>query len=556
MLVTEEGRTAFEAYLATNAKYWNNSKIPQVVSSEIIVDLYHFAPEYIRMNLLIAKYVQQLTGGAIVGITQSGDTDRSIITHGSRIDLEAICSSFGVKEIITIDVAEDESFDLASCLKVPADSSRDTLREAAANYAVSNVPLGRYAYETFLRAMHDSTVSDNSIAYFVDEARQLHRHISKLLHDRNVSHIVSGHLVYNFWGILSHLALQSNIPIIHAHPVMPLLCYLVRGHRDIKEPVQTLMRAADTFAFNNTIWPQRDKFQRTTEDLFAASAAGRKLPNWWVKPQSSDYDSSQLKQRVRTRLGLEDPAKYVVAVCAHAFSDAPFADKNIYLDYHIWLEETLKIAEDVDTRYWLFKRHPWDAAYNRTDSWNSIVEPFRSSQNIRIIEDDLTREELLSVADLGVTIRGSVGYDFPANGVPCITAGYSQYSDLGFNKVIDSKEAYLAAFRDDATFQPLEQDIVNRARLYFMMNQNLGLTGVFYYGDGVDTLSGNYWRRAADDLSTYSVDQDPMYRNIKHGLTSPHTTKIFDFEVVKSLGARTSFTKFSRLKSWMHGLKA
>ena len=216
----------------------------------ILVDLYHNISEYIRLNLLIAKYLNYRFGGSIIGVTQQGSSSHSIIPPTNGQNLQRLAYSFGVTEILTIDIDEEECLlrgnDLSSNI---TDDSPAGIRQALRSYiSPLGLPLGKYAYENYLRSQLKETVNqlDGALIYSINEAFRVEKFFSQFFRERKCSWVVSGHVVYNFWAIMCHLALLADVRVAHCHPLTPELLYVLKDKPQQSMPVQSLCRAADT----------------------------------------------------------------------------------------------------------------------------------------------------------------------------------------------------------------------------------------------------------------------------------------------------------------------
>ncbi len=81
---------------------------------------------------------------------------------------------------------------------------------------------------------------------------------------------------------------------------------------------------------------------------------------------------------------------------------------------------------------------------------------------------------LWSVADLGVTVRGSVSNELPAYGIPVIQAGWSEWSACGLSTVVDDVDTYWKTLGDTISAirhgeATISEEQVRRARLWLWL---------------------------------------------------------------------------------------
>jgi len=148
---------------------------------------------------------------------------------------------------------------------------------------------------------------------------------------------------------------------------------------------------------------------------------------------------------VRASLGL-DPAKKTAVVFSHVLWDANmFFGEDLFEDQETWLVETVRAACANDALNWVVKLHPANmyktGAHVLNDEIGIREAIGELPPHVKLLrpETDINTYSLFDLADLGVTIRGTIGMELPVFGIPVLTAGTGRYSGLGFT--IDSATA-------------------------------------------------------------------------------------------------------------------
>ena len=157
-------------------------------------------------------------------------------------------------------------------------------------------------------------------------------------------------------------------------------------------------------------------------------------------------------------LGL-DPAKKTAFVFSHVLYDATFwFGENLFDDYIVWLVETAKAAAANANVNWVIKLHPenvrrWEETTGRyalenLEEYRLLVDLFPDGlpDHIRLMtpENDTSTLSLFEFADYALTVRGTIGLEFPCYGVPTLTAGSGGYSGRGFTLDSSTADEYLA----------------------------------------------------------------------------------------------------------------
>jgi len=173
---------------------------------------------------------------------------------------------------------------------------------------------------------------------------------------------------------------------------------------------------------------------------------------------------------VREQLGL-DPAKKTVVIFSHVLWDANmFFGEDLFEDQETWLVETVRAACANPRVNWLVKLHPANRYKTDASELNdeiAIREAFGElPPHVRLLrpETDINTYSLFSVADAGVTIRGTVGIELPVFGIPTLTAGTGRYSGFGFTLDSSSPDQYLDRLAHAEALAPLDEETVLLAK--------------------------------------------------------------------------------------------
>ncbi|MGE0275327.1 MAG: hypothetical protein AB7G68_02125 [Nitrospiraceae bacterium] len=199
--------------------------------------------------------------------------------------------------------------------------------------------------------------------------------------------------------------------------------------------------------------------QRTTWGRMQASALRRELVDtygsgeWYSEVGTQFHTALREADEVRRDLAL-DPIKKTVVIFPHIFWDGTFFwGTDLFRSYEEWFVETMKVACANQAVNWVVKVHPANTVKNVRDgvqaeaseltAMRGIADPLPS--HIRIVSPDspMSTLSLYSVVDYCVTVRGTVGIEAAAFGIPVLTAGTGRYDRLGFTIDSESKAQYL-----------------------------------------------------------------------------------------------------------------
>ncbi len=189
------------------------------------------------------------------------------------------------------------------------------------------------------------------------------------------------------------------------------------------------------------------------------------LARWnqgWTREHSRD--------ELQRELGLE-PSRSTVVVFSHVLWDANmFYGHDLFRDQEDWFVETVRAAAANERANWVVKLHPSNVWKLRRDGYEGELDEVRAIRNsigelpphVRLLlpDTEISTWSLFSVIDVGVTIRGSTGFELPCFGVPALTAGTGFYSGRGFTIDSESRDDYLGRLaRIEETPRPTQEQV-------------------------------------------------------------------------------------------------
>lgn len=115
----------------------------------------------------------------------------------------------------------------------------------------------------------------------------------------------------------------------------------------------------------------------------------------------------------------------VVLVAVHSFFDDPHAvGIGLFADFLDWIEHLTSLISQTDY-IWKFKLHPGERE-DRIGARAAVENLLASYPNAHILSDEITHPQLLSEGvALVLTIYGTIGFEYPAIGIPVVTAAAS-----------------------------------------------------------------------------------------------------------------------------------
>jgi hypothetical protein len=276
---------------------------------------------------------------------------------------------------------------------------------------------------------------------------------------------------YAQFGPLVDLAVHRKVPVIHTvqqnrEDAMFFWKLDLKTRRD--HPLTISSSTLDNVARS----PWTEEREKRLQSEFEARYTGK----WYLQRINQVDAVPRSKQELLGQLQL-DPTKKIACVFSHLLWDANlFYGKDLFEDYGDWFAQTLQAAYCNTEVNWLIKLHPVNLYKRRLENMEGELAeltllrekcgPIPSHVHILLPDCGISSLSLYQIADCGVTVRGTCGFEMSCFGTPIITAGTGRYSGLGFSIDSTSREEYLKRLAEIQHVQPLTDAQILRAKQY------------------------------------------------------------------------------------------
>ncbi len=338
--------------------------------------------------------------------------------------------------------------------------------------------VGRQALSTVVRSSHEPRIDIDSPAVRARIAHAIEYAIEGVFVAEAVLDKTAPDLLlmtergYAGLGSVFDVALTRGIPVVqfslsHRDDAF----FLKRYHTPEERDLAPRSLASETWQrlLADGLTPARE--QALEEELDALEQG-----KWFLARRVRHSETSRSSDELRAKLGLDGQRK-VAVLFPHVLWDASmFYGRDVYPDQGRWFAETIRLAAQDDRVQWLIKLHPallWKLGMDGIREQPVELEIIRATvgelpPHMQLLppEVDVRNADLFRIADVGITIRGTVGMELPPLGIPVITAGTSDYSGRGFTIDAATPEEYEANVRAIPDLDRLTPDEVRKAKLY------------------------------------------------------------------------------------------
>lgn len=206
-------------------------------------------------------------------------------------------------------------------------------------------------------------------------------------------------------------------------------------------------------------------------------AANYESGAWYNRQQLQEGKSVLNAEQVRSVLSL-DPQKKTAIIFCHILYDATFFyGESLFDDYEEWMVETVRAAIANPNLNWIIKVHPVNVWRSKMDG-SALVQLEAQTlrkhfgelpPHVKIMPADtgINTFSLFEIADVGLTVRGTIGMELPCFGAPVVTAGTGRYSGRGFTIDPKTRNEYVELLGRLQEIARLDTDAIRRARLHY-----------------------------------------------------------------------------------------
>jgi hypothetical protein len=278
------------------------------------------------------------------------------------------------------------------------------------------------------------------------------------------------------WAEYYEAALRRGIDTLYwmPSPVQEAFLWRRYTHEDRHEHFFTL--APETWAWLKELSWTPDDADRFINELRESYLTG----NWFHRKKTLKDKRVKSGEEIVADLGL-DPSKKTAFIFSHVLYDATFwFGENLFTDYVEWLVETVRAAVANPRLNWVVKLHPENVRRLEEAVGTYELENLEEYQILKGLypdglpdhvklmtpENDTSTLSLFDFADYAITVRGTIGLEFPCFGVPTLTAGTGGYSGRGFTVDSTTREEYLARLETLDQLPRLSQEEIALAQRF------------------------------------------------------------------------------------------
>ncbi len=484
----------FEEYIKYNKAIWQDDDIELNGKSIFFENLSEDFLPLMMDKIITSKGLQHVRGGNIFAIRNKRENW-----------YDELCGSFGivskyVYEVLTWGLSL-KAF-LISCFYV----IKNFIYSNVLSYSYKDVYLGDLIYDQLVRTgkrvtigriiSHKDFINLLKFMMTVEAA-------DKLFRTANLGYFLAGDMICK-GGIWCRFARKYGAQIIVVTTGRKTYTYPIN---DKKVGFYELYRKVLPICIENASSNWEGQINDKLVEMFSGKG------DWNVR-------NAYLNKMVADRNTILDEldinnGKQNVVVMVHCFSDAPHGvGDNLHKDYYEWFVETLKIIRDINNVNWIIKGHPGHYAYGESGMTEKLFEKYKSN-NMRWFPEKYSTSTVAKFADVILTIRGTAGMEMACQGIPCVLAGKSYYSDGEYAITPETIEEYNDVLKHLDNVKRLDEQQIKQAKkvfwAYLDMNELVK--------DDLQAMAWNYYERYLENTKKKEEIQSEYMRSLMKSKT-------------------------------------
>jgi len=386
-------------FMVHNEKIWGHFGL-EGASGEILLELSNMASSIIAFSYL-ANLLAKLHRARIVAYHTSNN-------FGTRIrnrKVKKIYRSFNVGDFVVPKLSPAQREQVNQLFRTISPGLKT--KKDVEDLQVEGLWIGDLLYDSHCMEYQMPTIELGS-ATFQDSLRKalgFYVFWRDYLKGRRVGSVIVTHTVYVGSGVLARLAIQRGIPV---YQINASHLYYLTG--------ENLWAYKDSFHY-----PEKFRELPEEERQKGLLAAKERLERRFAGEVGVDmhYSTKSAYGRIKPGKVLKDSPRIKILVATHCFFDNPHPfGVNLFPDFYEWLYFLGEISERTDYD-WYIKTHPDFLPGNIP-----IIEEFiRKYPKFTLIPSETSHLQLKEEGiDFGLTVYGTIGFEYAALGIPVITA--------------------------------------------------------------------------------------------------------------------------------------
>ena len=497
----------FKNFINVNKPIWIKKGINKPKSDHsILVESFINHSAYNLSNAASLVYLNALYKMKMVGLIRSND-----------LKSEVLFRSFGVKSFIFFKHPNIISRVYYICKAVIFVSKKKNFNNIyKAKY--QNIDVGLTAYDSYIRYMRVPTLKKINSDYIVFLAEALYAcdFISKKLLNFNIKKSIQAETQFTPLNILFQLCLKNKIEVFSRSG---LENFTIRRFNSWSQRYSNRASISQKI-FNEVFMHQKKKcisiVKKKYQNMIKKKVFGvDEVILGLSKKTTNHIDKKKILKNFKSK-----NKKIVVFFLSHLLDgNFNYGYRNNFQDIYTSTKFIIDRLEKFTNINWIIKKHPNHDFYNSKVDFQNRLEFLEKKHNhIMLMPENIDSSSLLKIADVALTISGTVGIEYPSFGIRSLFFEKSYYSNLNFLNFINSKKKLLETLKNLHKDKKIKNNLIEKCQVYLFIKDVLiknQSTLVPKYIPSRKINENEFWLNASKKVKKFEFSKDEFYQMFK-----------------------------------------
>ena len=503
----------FKEYIKTVRKkklFTSNNCEKKNIKEKIYVETFINHPAYTLSNVIVAKYLQKLKGGQVIGIIRKNDLKSEILFRAYGVN--NFSYFYGPNFFLRI-------FYLIKSIVININLADF---KKSINFKYNSIDVGLTSYDTYIRYLGKPTINKIDTQFLIFFAESLYAtdfFQKKLFFDRNKKTSL----------------IQSETQF---HPLNNLFQVCLKNKTEVFS--RSGLEEFTLRHYNN--WQQRYSYR---------GSFSQKLFNFVFskfRKKSLMYFESLYQKKIRKKmfgvdeviLGLNRNKKILISkskfIMKKKLNRNPIVifflthllDGNFnygyrknFKDIYSSTKFLIDLISKTDEINWIIKKHPNEGYFKAKLDFSSRIDKLvKKKKNITMFDEKYDASSLLNIADLAFTVSGSVGVEYPSFGINTVFYEKSYYSNLDFFKIEKPKNITTKFIKRNIK-KKLPKNYIEKCKTYIFIKDIVAKSRSSLIPSYIPSRKLNekvFWKNSKNLVNIYDQNKDNFYHMFKKQL--------------------------------------
>lgn len=502
--------------LDKNLKFFKKNFDYQSNGDQILITSLLNSKLYSINNIILGMNLTKILNKTPVALIKKND-------FGAEIFMK----SFGIKKFYYLDNENIFSRLKYLCLSITLLKNVKNIDDLL-KFRYQDIYFGKIAYDHYLRFNRVGTVKilKPKFYFFLSQSLMIYNQTKQILADSKVKDIIQTENQFVPSAVVFQTALLKNCKVYckigSANKIS------VRIYKDFSEVYKNRQRFSSSL-FNLVLNNNKASAIKKGETIIQNRIQNKK--GFGVDQTRSiefikDFPTKKIIDFTKEDLCKKykwQKDKPIVMIFSNDLIDGVFTNSwNIYIDRLTWLRSTLNFIKTIEDINWIIKPHPNEIKNKVKTSTELEVKKYYSNYNhIKLLPHEYGLEPLPKIIKCAVSAQGSVGYEYPALGVPSLICGESLSSGHGISIEPKNEIDYFKYLKNVDKIGHVSLDQQNRAKIFIYIYNVLSKvhSPLIPNSHNINFKYENFLFEYEKLIDNYHIKNDDLYNNLKKQIT-------------------------------------